>query len=80
SGAGSIVLTCTPGMTVSVALDYGVNGGSSSQRYLKRVSGNETLAYQLYQDAAYSQVWGNGALARTIANFPASTQTYTVYA
>ncbi len=36
SGAGSIVLTCTPGMTVSVALDYGVNGGSSSQRYLKR--------------------------------------------
>ncbi|HFH3654322.1 TPA: spore coat U domain-containing protein [Pseudomonas aeruginosa] len=79
SGAGSIVLTCTPGMTVSVALDYGVNGGSS-QRYLKRVSGNETLAYQLYQDAAYSQVWGNGALARTIANFPASTQTYTVYA
>ncbi|BAQ42405.1 hypothetical protein PA257_5836 [Pseudomonas aeruginosa] len=80
SGAGSIILTCTPGMTVSVALDYGVNGGSSSQRYLKRVSGNETLAYQLYQDAAYSQVWGNGALARTIANFPASTQTYTVYA
>nr|WP_279432901.1 spore coat protein U domain-containing protein [Pseudomonas aeruginosa] len=80
SGAGSIVLTCTPGMTVSVALDYGVNGGSSNQRYLKRVSGNETLAYQLYQDAAYSQVWGNGALARTIANFPASTQTYTVYA
>ena len=80
SGAGSIVLTCTPGMTVSDALDYGVNGGSSSQRYLKRVSGNETLAYQLYQDAAYSQVWGNGALARTIANFPASTQTYTVYA
>ena len=80
SGAGSIVLTCTPGMTVSVALDYGVNGGSSSQRYLKQVSGNETLAYQLYQDAAYSQVWGNGALARTIASFPASTQTYTVYA
>ncbi|MGS7196109.1 Csu type fimbrial protein [Pseudomonas aeruginosa] len=80
SGAGSIVLTCTPGMTVSVALDYGINGGSSNQRYLKRVSGNETLAYQLYQDAAYSQVWGNGALARTIANFPASTQTYTVYA
>ncbi|EPL9755001.1 TPA: Csu type fimbrial protein [Pseudomonas aeruginosa] len=80
SGAGSIVLTCTPGMTVSVALDYEINGGSSNQRYLKRVSGNETLAYQLYQDAAYSQVWGNGALARTIANFPASTQTYTVYA
>ncbi|HCF1760146.1 spore coat U domain-containing protein [Pseudomonas aeruginosa] len=80
SRAGSIVLTCTPGMTVSVALDYGVNGGSSSQRYLKLVSGNETLAYQLYQDAAYSQIWGNGALARTIANFPASPQTYTVYA
>jgi spore coat protein U-like protein len=80
SGAGSIVLTCTPGMSLSIALDYGVNGGSSSQRYLKLGGGSETLAYQLYRDTAYSQVWGNGSLAMSVSNFPAATQTYTVYA
>lgn len=79
AGAGSIILTCTPGLTVSIALDYGINGGGS-QRYLRLVNGRETLAYQLYQDITYSQVWGNGALARTIASFPDTTQIYTVYA
>ncbi|WP_430443623.1 MAG: Csu type fimbrial protein [Pseudomonas piscis] len=79
SGAGSIVLTCTPGMTVSVAIDQGLNG-SGSQRYLKLASGSDRLAYQLYQDPARSRVWGNGAQARAIANFPPVTQTYPVYA
>ncbi|KAF1069394.1 MAG: hypothetical protein GAK45_01110 [Pseudomonas citronellolis] len=80
AGSGSIVLTCTPGMTVSIALDYGTNGASASQRYLRQGSGSETLAYQLYRDAAYSQVWGTGALALSVPSFPAATQTYTVYA
>ncbi|MCW2482537.1 spore coat protein U domain-containing protein, partial [Candidatus Symbiopectobacterium sp. NZEC135] len=35
AGSGSIVVTCTPGASVSIALDYGANGGSSAQRYLK---------------------------------------------
>lgn len=35
SGAGSIIVTCTPGTAISIALDYGVNGGSASQRYIR---------------------------------------------
>lgn len=55
SGAGFIVVTCTPGTAVTISLDYGVNGGSDTERYLS--NGLELLGYQLYQDAAHSTVW-----------------------
>lgn len=78
SGAGSIIVTCTPGTAISIALDYGVNGGSATRRYMSNGGGN-TLAYQLYQDANRANVWGNSTLALSVASFPSSTQTYTVY-
>ncbi|WKX27178.1 spore coat U domain-containing protein [Tatumella ptyseos] len=77
SGAGSIVVTCTPGTAVTISLDYGVNGGSDTERYLS--NGSELLGYQLYQDAAHSTVWGSGTLAYSISAFPQTTQTYPVY-
>ena len=78
-GAGSIVVTCTPGMSVSIALDYGLHGGSASERYMENSDSTATLGYQLYQDAAYSTVWGTGSLAYSVASFPDTTQTYTLY-
>lgn len=80
NGAGSLSVTCTPGSTVAIALDYGINGGNSSARYLINGAGNRTLAYQLYQDAGYSRMWGAGAAAVSVTSFPASTETFTVYA
>lgn len=80
AGNGSIVLTCTPGMTLNVGLGSGLNSVSTSERYLKHVSGTELLAYQLYRDAAHMTVWGTGAQALSIANFSVATQTYVVYA
>ncbi|MDR3434573.1 MAG: spore coat U domain-containing protein [Rouxiella aceris] len=79
SGAGSVVVTCTPGTAVSIAMDYGLHGGNSTQRYLANSAGTATLAYQLYQDSAHSKVWGNGTLAMSVAAFPATSQTYNVY-
>lgn len=79
-GNGSIVLTCTPGMTVRIALGNGLNGSSTSDRLLKRVGGTETLAYQLFQDAGYSIVWGAGTEAVTIGAASTVSQTYTVFA
>lgn len=81
-GGGSIILQCTPGMTLTIALSAGANTTTvSAGRLLAK--GAETLRYQLYQDAAYSIVWGsgsNGAALRSII-FPAGTsQTYPVYA
>ncbi|KHN54635.1 Csu type fimbrial protein [Pectobacterium fontis] len=80
SGGGSIVATCTPGTSAIIELGYGVNGGDSTQRYLKNASGTRLLAYQLYHDAAHTRVWGTGSLALSIVSFPATPQTYTVYA
>ncbi len=79
-GAGSIVVTCTPGASVIISLGYGDNDGNSNFRYLN--SGTTNLAYQLYRDPSYSDVWGTveDGLAYTIAAFPDTTQTYTVYA
>lgn len=79
SGAGSVVVTCTPGTTVAIGMDYGINGGSVTQRYMANSGGTATLAYQLYQNAARTVVWGTGAQAMTINSFPATTQTYPVY-
>ncbi|MEQ6968407.1 Csu type fimbrial protein [Pectobacterium polaris] len=80
SGGGSIIATCTPGTNAIIELGYGTNGGSSAQRYLKNAAGTRLLAYQLYRDAARTQVWGTGSLALSIVSFPTTTQTYTVYA
>ncbi|KHN55192.1 spore coat protein U [Dickeya fangzhongdai] len=79
-GAGSIVVTCTPGSSITIALDYGQNGGGSSARYLKNTNTADKIAYQLYQDANYSAIWGTGALAYSVNSFPETTQRYTVYA
>ncbi|BDH44114.1 spore coat protein U [Salmonella enterica subsp. enterica serovar Choleraesuis] len=78
-GAGSIVLTCTPGTSVTIAMDGGQNGGSSALRYLINSAGTRKIGYQLYQNASRSVVWGTGAQVMSIASFPATTQTYTVY-
>lgn len=71
-------MTCTPGTAISIALDYGVNGGSATQRYMSN-GNSSTLAYQLYQDANRANVWGSSTLALNVASFPSTTQTYTVY-
>jgi len=80
SNAGSVAITCTAGITVSIAMDYGIHGGNATQRYMANSANTGTLAYQLYQDAAHSQVWGSGSLAKTVSNFPSTTQIYPVYA
>jgi spore coat protein U-like protein len=56
---GSTLLraTCTPGTTYNVGLNEGASGGTVNQR--KMASGANALNYQLYRDAARSQIWGN---------------------
>ncbi|MFP9228535.1 spore coat protein U [Pectobacterium cacticida] len=80
NGGGSIIASCTPGINALIELDYGTNGGSSARRYLKNAAGTRLLAYQLYRDAARTQVWGMGSLALSIVSFPSTPQTYTIYA
>lgn len=52
-----IDVTCTAGSVFNVGLGYGIYGNSPSTRRMQDLAGNR-VGYQLYQDAARSQVWG----------------------
>lgn len=54
--AGSVVLQCTPGVTLTMSVDGGKN--NSSGRHLKLNSGTAQVAYQLFSDAGMSQALG----------------------
>ncbi len=65
-GAGSIVMTCTPGTQFRVDINDGSNTSGIlfwySGRQLKHAASGNVLKYDLYRDSAYSQRWGaNGA-------------------
>lgn len=77
---GSIILTCTPGIPVTIELNYGLNNGSINARYMANSTATQTIAYQLYKDAGRTSIWGTGAQALAISSFPATAQTYTIYA
>ncbi|CAI1857524.1 spore coat U domain-containing protein [Serratia plymuthica] len=84
AGAGSVLLRCNPGLSVTLALGIGNNitGSISAGRKLKNTLTTETLLYQLYQDNNYATPWGdggNGGTAQVIAA-TGSTQEIKVYA
>ena len=56
-GAGAIGFRCTPGLNYRIELDNGLHGTNSSERRLQNPVSGETVLYQVYQDAARSQVW-----------------------
>ncbi|WP_060507926.1 spore coat U domain-containing protein [Pseudomonas sp. NBRC 111124] len=58
-GGATVTFQCTPGVVMSMSLDGGQNSASGT-RNLKRSGGTQVLAYQLYQDAAFSQALGIG--------------------
>ena len=54
---GTITVTCNKAIPYNIALSPG-NSGTYSPRSM--TNGGNQLAYNLYSDAGYSQVWGNG--------------------
>lgn len=54
---GTLIYRCSRGSPVVVSLGPG-GGGTYARRAL--VAGGERLSYQLYLDAARTQVWGDG--------------------
>ena len=70
-GQGSVTIRCTPGDGVSIALDQGANFSSSNRRMAGASS--SFLNYELYQEAARTNVWGNGTTIGTVLAISAST-------
>lgn len=68
----NVTVTCTKDTGITIGLDQGANG-----RHLK--SGDNLLAYELYQDASRSKVWGNDGDALLSATGTGLAETKTVY-
>jgi len=81
SGTSTINVYCTGGSPYTTALNVGSGGGTFATRTLS--SGGNTLNFNLYRDAAYSQVWGDGtASTYTVAGTGSgllTANTVTVY-
>ncbi|HEI8865283.1 spore coat U domain-containing protein [Serratia sp. AKBS12] len=82
--AGSVVMKCNPGLSVTLTLGIGnhVSGSVTGGRKLQKDAGTETLVYQLYQDSNYSIIWGddsNGGAAQRITA-SGSSQEIKIYA
>jgi spore coat protein U-like protein len=58
TGSTTINVNCTSGSPFTAALNVGSGGGAFTGRTL--LSGTNTLTFNLYRDAAFSQVWGDG--------------------
>lgn len=84
NNAGSIVIKCTPGTTVSIALNSGSNasGSIASGRLLKNINSNETLKYQLFQEGSFSTIWGNDSNGGNVKTISATgtIESYPIYA
>ena len=81
---GSITITCTNGASYNLGLDQGQGvGASANNPRIMTVTGLGigTLNYSLFQDAAFSVVWGNTIGTNTLAGTGTGLPTTkTVYA
>lgn len=75
---GRVVLDCPPGRIVSISLGTG-QSGSFAARELRGPTG-EALRYNLYRDAARTQVWGDGSSGVALSMDGAKGKTVQVYA
>lgn len=59
---GFVTVNCdTPDIPLTVSLDAGVHsGGVFNPRKMKQTTGTATLNYNLYLNAAATQIWGDG--------------------
>jgi spore coat protein U-like protein len=81
TGSSTVSVYCTSGSAYTAALSVGSGGGTFAARTLS--SGTDTLNFNLFRDAAYSQIWGDGtASTYTVAGTGAgllTANTLTVY-
>lgn len=81
TGSSTVSVYCTSGSPYTAALNVGSGGGTFATRTL--TSGGSTLNFNLYRDAAYAQIWGDGtASTYTVAGTGSgllTANTITVY-
>lgn len=82
----TVSVVCTAiavGGSYSIALGPGAQGNSIIPRYLAQQAGGPAMAFNVYLDANYTSVWGDGFTGAVLTgSIPPgdSSQTHTVYA
>ncbi|MDO5691470.1 MAG: spore coat U domain-containing protein [Pseudomonadota bacterium] len=81
---GGIQVTCTKGHAYNIGLTPSNNNtagaGSMAALQLGGITNTDTVAYQLYQDSARGQVWGDDVGTNTVlASGTGAAQKYPVY-
>jgi len=66
ANTSTVSVRCTDGTPYSVALDVGTGGGSFAGRAL--ANGGDTVVYNLYRNAAHTEVWGDGTSSTFIVS------------
>jgi len=64
----TVNVNCSNGAPYALSLDVGTGGGTFAARTLAKVAGPPTpgtLTYNLYRDAARTEVWGDGVAPST---------------
>jgi spore coat protein U-like protein len=76
---GSVTIRCTKGSNPTVALDLGLTPAGSTRRMSN--GGTEFLNYELYKEAARTNVWGasGGAVVNPGASTSLAPRTLTVF-
>jgi spore coat protein U-like protein len=55
-GTGTVTITCNKGAVTTVGLDLGANASGTTRRM---TNGTDFLTYQIYKEAARTNIWGN---------------------
>lgn len=74
----TITLACTPNSSFDVALNAGTNAVSGA-RNMKLATGADLLPYEIYQDAAHTQIWGDTGSNKKSGTAPLGAVSYTAY-
>lgn len=74
-GVGSVVVSCEPAASYSIALSAG--GGSYAARLL--TAGAANLQYNLYSNPSHSMVWGDGSAGTVTVDGTGTGATHHVY-
>ncbi|HEX7481024.1 MAG TPA: spore coat U domain-containing protein [Polyangiales bacterium] len=80
---GTFTLDCSSGAPVYITLGQGTNpaAGSSDAAPMRQMSAGATdrLAYQLYRNAAYTQLWGNTQPTAAVLLGSGAAQSVAIY-
>jgi spore coat protein U-like protein len=79
STAGTIAVQCTTLAPYNIGLDAGIGTGATVANRLM-TSGTKTVAYSLFSDPTFQQVWGNTIGTNTVASIgTGASQAFTVF-